>query len=165
MPLKYLEWWTPLDPAMPDATGTQASPPATPWLPRPQMTLIRQHRRWTIASRAWQAGRLRSSRIRHPDERRARNQKLGTRNFNSVILDNRIRQNVLRDLLCRSLSFGLAHRTVESDLEVLTLPHISDLFEAHQLDRMMNRLPLRIKDARLQGYVYFCFHISTRKKL
>jgi len=47
-----------------DATGTQASPPATPWLPRRQTSRLSSSCALFRASHSCRRGRLRSSRIR-----------------------------------------------------------------------------------------------------
>ena len=47
-----------------DATGTQASPPATPWLPRRQTSRSSDRQRFFRASHSCRRERLRSSRIR-----------------------------------------------------------------------------------------------------
>src|SRR5918995_1320379 len=70
-----------------------------------------------------------------------------------IVLDHRVRQQSVAH--CLQVGFGPgAVCAVDLDVEHLALAHRSDAGEAKAVERMLDRLPLRVENAVLEGYGY-----------
>src|SRR5690242_3230069 len=77
--------------------------------------------------------------------------------FEAELLDDRIRQNVLRDLL-HFLFRRFATRAVELQYEELPLAHILYIGVPQGSKGALNRLPLRIENRRFEHHPNVSFH-------
>ena len=82
-------------------------------------------------------------------------------NLHAKIFNNRVRQNVVRQLLSIGTRVLSAARSVDGNLEILSLPNVADTVKAQQFDGVFDGFALRIEHAGLQSYVNFGFHMVT----
>src|SRR5215831_21081357 len=79
--------------------------------------------------------------------------------FHPIILDHRIRQDVMRELFDLRAGARLINRFIQFDLEVFPLPHVGDGSIADGLGGVMDRFALRIEHPVFQRHVNFSQHL------
>ncbi len=78
--------------------------------------------------------------------------------FESVLLDDRVRQHIVGNAFECGLSGFLAKAVRESNFEVLSLPHRGYFLVAQSSQGTANCLALWIEHRRLHRYIDACFH-------
>ena len=90
---------------------------------------------------------------------RAAGDRDATVDLDPIALDHRIREQLVGDLGGQRARL-VGDVDVELELEVLALPHVADAGVAHRVQRLGDRLPLRIEDRWLQRDEHSGFHRS-----
>src|SRR5258707_4040996 len=90
----------------------------------------------------------------------SKNLRFSSLDLHTKVFDDGIRQHFARHPFGLGARLGFAERTIDGNLEILSLANIADAAITEQLDRMLDRFALRIQDARLQRDVNLGFHVG-----
>src|SRR5258708_11662632 len=95
----------------------------------------------------------------------SKNLRFSSLDLHTKVFDDGIRQHFARHPFGLGARLGFAERTIDGNLEILSLANIADAAITEQLDRMLDRFALRIQDARLQRDVNLGFHCCVVRSL